>query len=146
MDSQKKVVIVYSSITGNTESLATEIYHYCTLFQQNVTMSNISDFTYHQLINADAVLVGTYTWGDGELPKEMLPLYRAFETMKRKTLVTGVFGTGDSFYPNFCGAVNEFRDMLYEKTSLAATLKVELLPQSTDSIRCEKFVQAVLRK
>jgi flavodoxin I len=59
-------------------------------------------------------------------------------------MTTAVFGTGDSCYPMFCGAVDQFRDMLYVHTNLAATLKVELRPQERDFQRCEKFVEALL--
>ena len=54
-----------------------------------------------QLTEYDAVIIGTYTWGDGDIPTEMLPLYRAFENQEVSKIVTGIVGTGDRFYPNF---------------------------------------------
>ncbi|HSI66629.1 MAG TPA: flavodoxin domain-containing protein, partial [Planococcus sp. (in: firmicutes)] len=93
-----------------------------------------------------AVLVGSYTWGSGEIPHEMQPVYRHFERAECKGVVTAVFGTGDSFFAEYCGAVDRFRDMLFVKTQLAAVLKVELCPEEKDGSRCEKLVAAVEKK
>ena len=84
--------------------------------------------------------------GDGEIPTEMIPLYQAFENQNVKHILTGVVGTGDRFYPHFCGAVDEFRDMLYVQTNLTVTLKVELSLQQSDMSRCTKFVELILQR
>ena len=106
----------------------------------------VIDFQPAELLRYDAVLVGTYTWGSGEIPKEMHGLFEAFESPNRTGLVTAVFGTGDSFFAEFCGAVDRFRDMLFVQTELAATLKIELTPQEADIIRCEKLIASVTKR
>jgi len=108
---------------------------------QGAELYRIEEFPLTELSSCDAVLIGTYTWGSGEIPEEMHGLYQAIELLDRKELQTAVFGTGDSFFSEFCGAVDRFRDMLYVKTQLVATLKVELMPQPSDRIRCEKLVE-----
>ena len=105
-----------------------------------------NSFDLHRLAEYDAVVIGTYTWGDGEIPPEMHLLYEAFESRNVKHIITGVVGTGDRFYPHFCGAVDEFRDMLFVRTELAVTLKVELSPQQSDKERCAKFVELILKR
>ena len=140
-----KVAVVYSSITGNTLELSTMIYQ---LLQEKVTdveMYPVQHFETSNLAQFDRLIIGTYTWGDGIIPSEMEPLYEAIENNNLKHVVTGVFGTGDRFYPNFCGAVDQFRDMLFVQTDLAVTLKVELKPQKRDYARCKKFVELFLR-
>ncbi|WP_102348727.1 flavodoxin domain-containing protein [Bacillus sp. Marseille-P3661] len=136
-----KIAIVYSSITGNTEEG-------CKLIQSffrvgTVQRFRIAEFNLEQLNNYDAIIVGTYTWGNGDIPVEMLDLYHAFEKVEVKHIVTGVFGTGDQLYPHFCGAVDKFRDMLFIHTTLAATLKIEVAPQLQDLNRCHGFVQSI---
>ncbi|QCJ44277.1 flavodoxin [Bacillus sp. S3] len=135
-----KVAIIYTSKTGNTEEL---VYALMELFFEKKIVAHlfrIDQFPLQDLPAFDAVIIGTYTWGDGEIPVEMLALYRAFETADVKHIVTGVVGTGDSFYPHFCGAVDAFRDMLYVQSRLAATLKIEVALQSKDYDRCRGFV------
>lgn len=138
-----KLVIVYASVTGNTEQLA-EMIQTAALSQGLRTyLYRVEEFPLSELSSCDVVLIGTYTWGSGEIPEEMQGLYEAVENLDNKQLQTAVFGTGDSFFAEFCGAVDRFRDMLYVKTQLIATLKVELMPQASDSIRCEKLVKLI---
>jgi flavodoxin I len=138
------VAIVYASVSGNTKELAEELYRILLTKSVQISIYSIEEFSVSDLCYYNAVAIGTYTWGNGEIPREMRQLYQAFESIKRKDITTAVFGTGDSCYPMFCGAVDKYRDMLYVQTNLAATLKVELLPQEQDIKRCRKFVEILL--
>ncbi|CAG9606921.1 flavodoxin domain-containing protein [Pseudoneobacillus rhizosphaerae] len=141
-----KLAIVYSSVTGNTEEVASILY---TASKQNftdVSLYPVHNFPMKKLEEFDAIMVGTYTWGNGEIPREMVAVYKAFEHANKKNIVTGVFGTGDSFYPHFCGAVDAFKNMLFVNTTLAATLKIELTPQDGDLKRCFQFVESIARR
>nr|WP_295974869.1 flavodoxin domain-containing protein [uncultured Bacillus sp.] len=136
-----KIAIVFSSRTGNTEDLVKYLYAQLLPHFVDIALFEVDQFPLHQLAEYDGLIIGTYTWGDGEIPPEMLPLYAACESQHVKNMLTGVVGTGDRFYPQFCGAVDEFRDMLYVQSDLALTLKVELSPQSSDIERCHYFVK-----
>ncbi|MEH7376277.1 MULTISPECIES: flavodoxin domain-containing protein [Neobacillus] len=139
-----KIAIVYSSKTGNTEELAQLIFHLFLKKNVMVSLFRIEQFRVRDLSQFEAVVIGTYTWGNGEIPQEMMELYRAFETQDVKKVLTGVIGTGDSGYPKFCGAVDEFKDMLYVHTNLIATLKIEVSLQMKDIDRCSRFVTIFL--
>ncbi|MDF1507393.1 flavodoxin domain-containing protein [Robertmurraya sp. DFI.2.37] len=141
-----KLAIVYSSISGNTEELARIIMEQFKQKGLDISCYRVEDFPLHSLLTFDGLLIGTYTWGDGEVPLEMVPLQAQLESGSWEHLVTGVFGTGDSFYPKFCGAVNAFRDSLKERTNLAVTLKVELLPQDVDMGRIATFVERIIER
>lgn len=139
-----KIAIVYSSKTGNTEELAQRIFHLFLKKNVMVSLFRIEQFRVRDLSQFEAVVIGTYTWGNGEIPQEMMELYRAFEIQDVKKVLTGVIGTGDSGYPKFCGAVDEFKDMLYVNTNLIATLKIEVSLQMKDIDRCSRFVTIFL--
>lgn len=141
-----KVAIVYSSVTGNTEELVRMV---ASCFQSRSVFTElfqVEDFLLANIHDYDGLIIGTYTWGSGEIPVEMMPVYQEVERQDVQQLATGVVGTGDSFYPSFCGAVDEFRDMLYVHTSLVATLKVELQPQFKDYEKCEKLVELIIER
>ena len=140
-----KLAIVYTSVTGNTKELAEEIYRCFRKKSIDTTMYSIDEFQ-EPLTQFNAVVIGTYTWGNGEIPKEMRKLFEAFEAHACKEITTAVFGTGDSCYPHYCGAVDLFRDMLYVHTNLAATLKVELRLQPNDRGRCQRFAESILNR
>ena len=141
-----KMAIIYSSRTGNTEELIQYLNELFLSHFVKVELYQVGQFSLSRLAEYDVVVIGTYTWGDGEIPPEMVLLYEAFENQNVKHILTGVVGTGDRFYPHFCGAVDEFRDMLYVQTDLAVTLKVELSLQQSDMERCTKFVKLILER
>ena len=144
MNYRQKIAMVYSSVTGNTEALVQVIAKQFMSYGLKLDIYRVETFDLEKIADYNAMVIGTYTWGNGEIPKEMMPLYQAFERAGREQLVTGVVGTGDRFYPHFCGAVDEFRDMLFVYTTLAVTLKVELTPESKDIAKCEKFAEIIL--
>ncbi|QED48240.1 flavodoxin domain-containing protein [Cytobacillus dafuensis] len=138
-----RTAIIYTSITGNTEELALLLFEQFKKKQFDTFLYRIDQFPLHTLENFDAIVIGTYTWGNGDIPFEMELLYQEIAKRERKNLITGIFGTGDRFYPLFCGAVDRFKDVLKNCTDLAVTLKVELLPQELDLNRCMKFVNII---
>jgi flavodoxin I len=146
MNCKMKVAIIYTSVTGNTKELAEELYRIFFHHSVTITIHRIGEFPVSQIHQYDAIVIGTYTWGNGTIPEEMWRLYQELESLERKDMITAVFGTGDTCYPKYCGAVDLFRDMLYVQTNLAATLKVELTPQSQDLYRCHKLVESVMMR
>ncbi|MFT4414873.1 flavodoxin domain-containing protein [Fredinandcohnia humi] len=141
-----KVGIVYTSVTGNTEETVNNIYSIAKKYTKDSSIFPVARFPLHELMTFDVIIIGTYTWGNGDIPLEMMSLYRAFEEYDTKEIITGVVGTGDQCYPRFCGAVDEFRDMLYVHSNLAATLKIELTPQLLDIERCQQFVKIIMER
>jgi flavodoxin I len=139
-----RIALVYCSKTGNTEELVMLLYKFFLKQLSNVHLYRIDEFPINQINRYDAIVIGSYTWGDGNIPHEIISLYHAFESQDVKKVITGVVGTGDRFYPKFCGAVDEFRDMLFVHTHLAVTMKVELSPQMKDMNSCWRFVHIIL--
>lgn len=142
-NSSPKLAVVYASVTGNTWQLAEMLQEAALSQGLETNLYRVEEFPLSELSDCDVVLIGTYTWGSGEIPEEMHGLYQAIELLDSKELQTAVFGTGDSFFAEFCGAVDRFRDMLFVKTQLVATLKVELMPQPSDRRRCGKLVELI---
>ena len=140
-----KAAIIYTSKTGNTEELAIEVRERLSSHMP-ADLYPVGQFPLSRLNEYEVMIIGTYTWGMGDIPREMMSLYKWIERENVNHLITGVFGTGDRFYPDFCGAVDEFRDMLYVHTNLAATLKVELSPQSRDLEKCGKFAAILMNR
>ncbi|MFD1032569.1 flavodoxin domain-containing protein [Metaplanococcus flavidus] len=146
MSCEPEIAIVYSSVTGNTAELAGMLMECAQERWKNVRVFGPREFCREKITDFDAVMVGTYTWGSGEIPHDMRKVYRHFEASECKNVVTAVFGTGDSFFAEFCGGVDRFRDMLFVQTQLAAVLKVELSPEEREQSRCEKLIMAVGKK
>ena len=60
------------------------------------TTVDASDF-----LEADIAIVATYTYGDGELPDEMMDFYEDLADLNLNGKIYGVVGSGDTFYDEF---------------------------------------------
>jgi flavodoxin I len=143
------IAVVYLSRTGNTEKLAHWLAEEIKRTGLSVELFSLEEFDQENIEKLDGLAAGTFTWGSGDIPESFLPLLDKISE-KERDLVTGVFGTGDSFYPHFCGAVIQMQKIFFSSTDLAASLKVELAPQQQDRERCRKFAevfkQRIIRK
>ena len=94
----KATVVVYGSSTGTCESIAQTIAE--KLGVEAIDAANLSADT---IKNHDNLLLGTSTWGAGELQDDW---YDALKTIK------AVFGCGDSeaYCDTFCGGMKELHD------------------------------------
>ena len=53
-------------------------------------------------------VVATYTYGDGDLPDEIVDFYEDLQEIDLSGKIFGVCGSGDTFYDDFCKSVDDF--------------------------------------
>src|SRR5699024_12500689 len=145
-----KILMVYVSRTGNTELMAEIMVDYLKN-QKHEVVTKTFDFDWiepEELLRYDAVLVGTHTWDDGEMPYEVEDFYEDVEEVDLTGIVFGVFGSGDSFYDIFGGAVDLIGDRLEKLGAdvLHERLKVDLEPDKDDIERCLAYAEALSKK
>ncbi len=100
-----KIAVFYGSTTGTCESLAGQIAEKL----GTGDVFNATDLDENKIAEYDLLVLGTSTWGDGELQDDW---YDAVEVLKSADLSgkkVALFGCGDSeSYPDtFCGALGE---------------------------------------
>jgi flavodoxin I len=131
----KKAAIIYGSITGATEeiayTLAGEIKD-----RYEVRTVNALDATAEDIHNADLILLGSSTWGVGNLQMDMIPVYQQVQQMDLGSKRGAVFGKGDSEYKKFCYAV----------VTLEKALKQSGATLVQKGYRCNKHFDAVARE
>lgn len=104
----KKTIIVYGSSTGTCQGIAEKIAS-----KLSVTdVVGASQISTAQLSEYDNILLGTSTWGVGDLQDDW---YDGIEQIKKSNLsgkTVAIFGCGDcaSFPDTFCGAMAELND------------------------------------
>lgn len=109
----KKAIVVYGSTTGNTEELAGYIGRavkeaaICEIVIKNVTETDVNE-----LNDYDLILLGSSTWGDGELQEDFIDFYEEMKGLDLKGKKAAAFGTGDSSWERFCAAVDILEDQL----------------------------------
>lgn len=141
------ILMLYASTTGNTELMAEAMVAYLE-DKNNEVVTKTFDFNpidVEELLTYDAILVGTHTWDDGELPYEVEDFYEELDDVDITGKVFGVFGSADSFYDTYGGAVDLLADRLQNLGAklVPQRLKVDLAPDREGVRRCEAFVEMV---
>lgn len=136
--------IFYGSTTGNTETYAQTIASAL----GTADVFNVADASADDVEKYDLILLGSSTWGDGDLQDDW---YDFLDALKGKNLAgkkVALFGTGDSAsYPDtFCGALGTIYDDLQ---ATGATFVGAFEPQGYDVVdspvaRDGKFVGLAL--
>ncbi|XEC95457.1 flavodoxin [Paenibacillus tarimensis] len=135
------VIIVYASMTGNTEEMAEAVAEGVREAGVDPVVKSVLDANAGELAEYDAVILGAYTWGDGELPDEFLDFYEEMDEIDLSGRKSAVFGSADSAYPQFGAAVDTLLEKLRERgaENVLEGMKVELGPSDSEKQECREF-------
>lgn len=137
--------IVYASLTGNTEEIADVVAEAFENLEFEVEIDECTQIDAEDLQDADICVVATYTYGDGDLPDEIIDFYEDLQEVDLSGKIYGVCGSGDTFYDYFCKSVDDF-DAAFAKTGAkkgAENVKVELAAEEEDIENLEAFVKSL---
>ena len=103
-----KILMVGFSKTGNTYMFM----DYLKQFNSNIEeyRFNIKEDVDIDISPYDLIIVGTNTWGDGKIPSNCKEFIINNAIKYKKDWI--VFGTGNSIFANFCGAVDGVNKIL----------------------------------
>ncbi|WP_282139862.1 flavodoxin [Cytobacillus oceanisediminis] len=142
-----KIGVFYASMSGNTEAIADIIAG--ELKDQNHDV-DLEDFMSVQsaaeLLNYDLTFIGLYTWGDGDYPDECLDIIEEIGQLDLENHPFAIFGSGDTSYPEFCGALDHLQKLIEEQggTVVGSPLRIEFNPEPEDEVEIKKFVSEAL--
>ena len=140
--------IVYASMTGNTEEIADIVAEKLEDLGHTVDVDECTTVDAAAFEDADMAIVATYTYGDGDLPDEIVDFYEDLADVDLSGKIYGVVGSGDTFYDYFCKSVDEFEDQfaLTGATKGANSVKVDLAAEDEDIENLEAFAQTMSDK
>lgn len=97
-----KVKVIYGSTTGNTESAAQQIASAFGVKAINIPAATADDFT-----SAELLILGSSTWGYGELQDDWESGIAILEGLNLSGKKIAVFGMGDQtgFCDTYCDAI-----------------------------------------
>lgn len=137
-----KVAVIYTSMSGNTKLFAE-------LIQQNINdvCSVVDIFRLEadgvpDVKKYDSLIIGTYTWGKGQLP----PIQKDFAyEIQHKPKNVFVFGTGDTQFgeENFCNGALKLGK--YYNTELEVG-RVEQSPTDSQEKVALRWIEKLKRK
>lgn len=140
--------VVYASMTGNTEACADAVADKLEELGLSVEIEECTSIDAEDLLNYDLIVIAPYTYGDGDLPDEMVDLYEDLADVDLTGKVYGVCGSGDTFYDLFCKSVDDFdaRLAMAGATKGSENVKVDLSPEEEDIAHLEKFATELASK
>lgn len=112
-----KTIVVYGSSTGTCEAIAQTIGE-----KLGANVINVSDLTVNDVKEADNLVLGTSTWGSGEMQDDWYDGVKVLKEAGLSGKKVAVFGCGDSasYSDTFCGGMKE----LYDATEAAGATMV----------------------
>ena len=140
--------IVFASMTGNTEEIADIVADKLKELGLEVDIDECTMVDAEEFLEADIAIVASYTYGDGELPDEIIDFYEDLASLDLTGKVYGVVGSGDTFSDEFCKAVDDF-DRAFAATGAekgAENVKVDLSAEEEDVENLEKFAEELAAK
>ena len=101
------IAVVYGSTTGSTAGIAADI-----AAALGAECLNVAEVSVGQLSGFDALVLGSSTWGAGDLQDDWEANIGIIESVNLAGKKVAVFGTGDSlgFADTFCDALVRLRD------------------------------------
>ncbi len=132
-----KVLIVYGSTTGNTESVAERISDIFEEKDWDTVLKNVDETSPEELSwDYDLLLLGASTWGDEEIEiqEDFAEFYEEMDAVSINGKKAAVFGCGDSSYTHFCGAVDVIGEKLEKMGGMLPweSLKIDGDPEDAE--------------
>ncbi|MEC1626250.1 flavodoxin [Bacillus mojavensis] len=144
-----KILLVYATMSGNTEAMADLIEKGLQEAEAEVDRFEAMDIDDAELFNDyEHIILGTYTWGDGDLPDEFLDLAEEMDALDFTGKTCAVFGSGDTAYEFFCGAVDTLEEKIKDRGGeiVLPSVKVEMNPEGEEEEALKEFGRQFAKK
>lgn len=126
-----KTILFYYSRKGNTKALVN-------LFEGKCEIDTITNIRNYNLKEYSTVVFATSTYGRGIPPKEFFDIRDLLMRFKGKNI--GLFGSGNTHYEYFCGALDLLEEMLKGRNEIIFKYKYEGYPKDINFKEMESII------
>jgi flavodoxin I len=140
-------IIIYTSMTGTTELMAITIGEELKKCGLKVDIKDALEISAEELNSYEGILIGSYTWGNGELPDEIVDFYEDLQSVNLSGKMIAIFGAGDSSYDHFARAVDILEETLKSQGCeiVLKGLKVDRESDSDVRIICRLYSEKLIK-
>ncbi len=142
-----RALLVYASLTGNTEEIIRILGEALTEVGVVVEIKECTEVDPIAFKDVDICVVGSYTYGaDGNLPDEIVDFYDELGTLDLTGKTYASLGSGEEFYGHFCQSADDF-DIQFSKTKAvkgAEVVKIEEAPGADDMKKIFQCAKSLL--
>lgn len=105
-----KALLVYATNSGSTLEVSNYISEEFSKKGKEITVKDARDVEPDEFNNYELILLGSPTWGDGNVHDLFLRLFEKSINKKYPGKKFGVFGLGDTTYAHFCTSVEHLSE------------------------------------
>ncbi len=109
-----KVIIIFASFVGNTETMAEYLKATLQSSGHQVESKDVVFATPNELLNHEVILLGSPTYEPRMIHDDMLDFYDDLQKLDLSGKKAAAFGPGDTAWPDYCTAVEMLEDRLKE--------------------------------
>ena len=132
-------LIIYGSLTGNTEGVAHKIQSLMAEKGKEITVKNANECGVEDLTGPEPVLIlASSTWDDGLLQADFNDFIERIDSEKPdlSNKKVAFFGCGDSNYTKFCGAIGILEKEFAAEMGgqrITESLRIDGFPESEEN-------------
>jgi flavodoxin short chain len=130
-----KTLILYGSLTGNTEYIANQISDFLNQQQINHDLINVAEFDPKKILDYELLILGCATWDYGQLQDDFKLFFDEVQGFDFTGKKLAAFGCGDSSYVEFCEAVKIIEQFWTSKNAekIITGLMIDGFPQQASN-------------
>lgn len=140
------IQIIFASMSGRNQAIAGHLQAQLASQAQTV-VTEISQADAFDLAQADAVIVVSYTYHDGDLPDEAQDFFEDLKEVDLERTKFAVLGSSSKKHLHFGRAVDYFTMQLNSSNGeqVADSVKIDQDPDDADWARVDQLAQRVLK-
>ncbi|GEO66434.1 flavodoxin domain-containing protein [Levilactobacillus spicheri] len=140
------IQIIFASMSGRNQAIAMHLQSDLAAYAQTV-VTEVSQADAYDLPNADAVILVSYTYHDGDLPDEVQDFYEDLKDVDLDRTKFAVCGSSSKQHRHFGRAVDYLTIQLNSSNGeqVADSVKIDQDPDDADWQRVDQLAQRVLK-
>lgn len=127
--------VIYYSAKGNTKAIVNKFD------EQGYEVYRVSDINSVDFSKYHTVILATSTWDRGQPPKQFYAARSTLLRLKGKRI--GLFGSGNSHYEYFCGALDLLEELIKKDNEIIFKYKYEGYPKQIDFENMNRIMEDI---